>query len=278
MPFPRFLFHSLRTNTRTWLGISVVMASVWMTGCAMLPAGGASEGSPGTVAESELHRLAQTRLQLAALHFEEGRAEVALGEVAQALHANPRYVDAYNLKGWIHLSLNDYRLAQESFSQALALRPGDADSLYNLGWLQCQQAQYAEADKNFDAALGAPRSSSTSVMRLWLAKGVCLRQAGRLSGAVRALEKALEFDPGDPTVAYNFADALHAQGDAERARFYVRRINNGPWNSAASLWLGIKVERSLGDRIAVRQLADQLHKRFPDSKEWQRFERGAFDD
>ena len=44
------------------------------------------------------------------------------------------------------------------------------------------------------------------------------------------------------------------------------------------LWLGIKVERSLGDRVAMRQLADQLHKRFPDSKEWQRFERGAFDD
>ncbi len=44
---------------------------------------------PGSAAEVEVHRLAKTRLQLAALHFEEGRAEVALGEVAQALQAYP---------------------------------------------------------------------------------------------------------------------------------------------------------------------------------------------
>ncbi len=105
-----------------------------------------------------------------------------------------------------------------------------------------------------------------------------MQQAGKPGDALHALEKAHEIEPGSPAVAYNFANALHARGDTERARFYVRRINNGQWASAPSLWLGIKVERSLGDRVAMRQLADQLHKRFPDSKEWQRFEQGAFDD
>jgi len=260
-----------------WVMGSVVAACM-LTGC-MTGAGTVRpEEIPGSAAETEVHRLAKTRLQLAALHFEEGRAEVALGEIAQSLQTYPRYVDAYNLKGWIHMSLQDYKNANDSFVQALALRPGDADTLYNLGWLQCQQKQFAQADRNLDAALEAPRTSGQSVSRLWLAKGVCLRQSGQLDLAVSALEKAHEIDPGNPAVAYNFADALHAQGHTQRARFYVRRINNGQWASAQSLWLGIKVERSLGDPIAMRQLADQLHKRFPDSKEWQRFERGAFDD
>ena len=255
------------------------VAACWLAGCAVTGGGAvAPEAIPGSAAEAEVHRLAKTRLQLAALHFEEGRAEVALGEVAQALQAYPRYVDAYNLKGWIHMSLQDYKAANDSFVQALALRPGEADTLYNLGWLQCQQKQYALADRNLDAALAAPRSSGQSVARIWLAKGVCLRDAGQTAAALQALEKAHELEPGNPAVAYNFANALHAQGNAERARFYVRRINNGQWASAASLWLGIKVERSLGDHIAMRQLADQLHKRFPESKEWQRFEQGAFDD
>lgn len=236
------------------------------------------EEVPGSAAEAEVHRLAKTRLQLAALHFEEGRIEVALGEVAQALQAYPRYVDAFNLKGWIHLSQRDFDAANQSFVQALALRPNDADTLYNLGWLQCQQKKFTLADSNFAAALEAPRGSGASNLRTWLAKGVCLRQAGQVEQALQALEKANELDPSNPAVAYNFSEALYTLGQSERARFYVRRINNGQWASAESLWLGIKVERRLGDSVAMRQLADQLNKRFPNSKEWQRFERGAFDE
>lgn len=275
MPRP-FVPMSQLLNKALW-AVGGVVAACMLSGCvasSVLPA----QPMAGSAADAEEHRLATTRLQLAALHFEEGRAEVALGEVAQALQVHPRYVDAYNLKGWIHMSLQDYPAANDSFVQALSLRPGDADTLYNLAWLQCQQKQFALADRNLDAALSAPRSSGQSVSRIWLAKGVCLRQAGQMDAAMQALEKAHEIEPGSPVVAYNFADVLNAQGNAERARFYVRRVNNGQWASAASLWLGIKVERSLGDDIAMRQLADQLHKRFPDSKEWQRFERGAFDD
>lgn len=264
--------------SKAYRALGGVVAACILVACTATGGAVAPEEIPGSAAETEAHRLAKTRLQLAALHFEEGRAEVALGEIAQALQVYPRYVDAYNLKGWIHMSLQDQKAANDSFVQALALRPGDADALYNLGWLQCQQKQFALADRNFDAALAAPRTSGQSVARIWLAKGVCLRDAGQGDAALQALETAHEIEPGNPAVAYNFAHALHAQGNAERARFYVRRVNNGQWASAQSLWLGIKVERSLGDRVAMRQLADQLHKRFPDSKEWQRFERGAFDD
>lgn len=278
MPALRFPFQQLMKQTQTWVGVSVTAACMALAGCAGTGGHRPAEDMPAAAVHEQAQRLATTRLQLAALHFEEGRPEVALGEIAQALQVSPRYVDAYNLKGWIHLSLQDFSNAHDSFSQALALRPGDADALYNMAWLQCQQKQFAQADRNFDAALRAPRSSGQSVARLWLGKGVCLQQAGQIKEAVQALEKAYELEPANAAVAYNFADALYAQGETERARFYVRRVNNGQWASAASLWLGIKVERRLGDHIAMRQLADQLHKRFPESKEWQRFERGAFDD
>ena len=255
-----------------------VVAACILLGCASTGGGAQSDPVPGSAAEVEVQRLAQTRLQLAAMHFEEGRAEVALGEVAQALQASPRYPDAYSLKGWIHMSLQDYPAAHESFAQALVLRPGNADALYNMGWLQCQQKQFGQADLKFDAALAAPRTNGQSIARILLAKGVCLHEAGQGAAALKSLEQAYELEPGSPAVAYNFANALHSQGEAERARFYVRRINNSQWSSAQSLWLGVKVERRLGDQVAMRQLADQLHKRFPDSKEWQRFEQGAFDD
>ena len=276
MPTPFVPFQSLRNKARGAMG--VVVAACFLAGCATTGGGVQTETAPNSAAEAEVHRLAQTRLQLAAMHFEEGRIEVALGEVAQALQVSPQYPDAYNLKGWIHMSQQDYPAAHESFARALALRPGNADALYNMGWLQCQQKQFESADRNFDAALAAPRSTGQSVTRILLAKGVCLLGAGQGAAALKSLGQAYELEPGSPAVAYNFANALHVQGETERARFYVRRINNSQWSSAQSLWLGIKVERRLGDSVAMRQLADQLQKRFPDSKEWQRFEQGAFDD
>lgn len=254
------------------------MVALLLVGCASSGGKSAAEAVPGSAAEVEVHRLAHTRLQLAALHLQEGRPEVALGEVVQALQSYPRYVDAFNLKGWIHLALEDHAAAQASFAQALSLRPGDADTLYNVAWLQCQQRQFAPADQGFDAALAAPRANAAARARTWMAKGVCLRQAGQPQAALAALEKAYEMEPGNPAIAYNFAALLWQQGQGERARFYVRRVNNGQWASAASLWLGVKIERSMGDSAAMRQWAEQLQQRFPDSQEAHRLERGAFND
>jgi type IV pilus assembly protein PilF len=77
---------------------------------------------------------------------------------------------------------------------------------------------------------------------------------------------------------YHLASVIFARGDAKRAQFYIRRVNNGEFSNAGSLWLGIKVERALREFVAMRQLGDQLRKRFPQSKEALAFERGAFDE
>lgn len=58
----------------------------------------------------------------------------------------------------------------------------------------------------------------------------------------------------------------------------LRRNNNGALANSESLWLGIKVEKALGDNVALLQLADQLRKRFPDSAELSAYQRGAFNE
>jgi len=55
-------------------------------------------------------------------------------------------------------------------------------------------------------------------------------------------------------------------------------LNNTELANAETLWLGVKVERRLDDRVAMRQLGEQLKKRFPQSREATAFEKGAFDD
>ncbi len=262
-----------RIHRAVWVGVTAGALAACTATAPVQP-----EQIPGAAAEQEIHRLAHTRLQLGAMHFSEGRNDVALGEVARALQAYPQYVDAYNLQGWIYLAERNYPQADASFERALSLRPGDADIRYNLGWSQCQQKNFDRALQYFDNALADPRFSDQGRARTLLAKATCLRQAQPDAPVLALLHEAYELDPGSPAIELNYAQALFDQGDTPKARFYAQRLNNSEWASAASLWLGMRIERKLGDAIAVRQLADQLLKRFPASKEREKFDRGAFDE
>jgi type IV pilus assembly protein PilF len=74
------------------------------------------------------------------------------------------------------------------------------------------------------------------------------------------------------------ADIFFRKGELTRAQFYIRRINNSELANAETLWLGVKVERALGETVAMRQLSEQLRKRFPQAKETAALDRGAFDE
>ena len=87
-----------------------------------------------------------------------------------------------------------------------------------------------------------------------------------------------ELDASNPFVAYHLSALLLRRNELTRAQFYIRRLNNSELANVESLWLGIKVERALGDSVAMRQLAGQLRKRFPDSRELGAYERGAFNE
>ena len=81
--------------------------------------------------------------------------------------------------------------------------------------------------------------------------------------------------PACPLRASKYPPALSV---IARAQFYLRRLNNGELANSESLWLGIKAERRMENRDAMLQLATQLVKRFPQSREAAAYQRGAFDE
>jgi type IV pilus assembly protein PilF len=87
-----------------------------------------------------------------------------------------------------------------------------------------------------------------------------------------------ELDAGNAVTGFQLANLLFQRGELVRAQFYARRVNNGERASAESLWLGIKIERSLGSTDAQSQLESQLRKRFAQSPQVLALERGAFNE
>jgi type IV pilus assembly protein PilF len=114
--------------------------------------------------------------------------------------------------------------------------------------------------------------------KTYLAQGLCEARSGDRVKAERSLTRSYEMDAGNPVTGYNLALILYGRGELTRAQFYIRRLNNSEQANSESLWLGIKVERKLNNPEAMRQLGDQLKRRFPQTKEAGRYERGEFDD
>ncbi|MCW5633825.1 MAG: type IV pilus biogenesis/stability protein PilW [Rubrivivax sp.] len=239
------------------------------------PSGAATGSPPADAASAE--RRARVRLELAALYFSRGQSNTALDELKLAMAANPDLPEAHNLRGLIYASLGELAVAEQSFKRAVELSPRDGDTLHNYGWFLCQQRRYDEAEAVFQRAIALP--SHGEAQRTMLARGVCEARAGRWAEAERTLSRAYELDPSSPVTAYNLSEVLLRRGELERARFYVRRINQVPEAvTSQSLWLAARIERRLGNLDGVRDFGRQLRERFPQSPETLQFERGRFDD
>ena len=259
----------------------LVAAAGALSGCAGGAAGGAGQGAQGVepITESdepEARKRARIRLELASGYFEAGQTTVALDEIKQSLAADPSFGAAFVLRGLVYMRLNDLPLAEDSFRRALQINARDADALHNYGWLVCNQKRYREAIQMFDGALANPTYGGRA--KTLMLKATCQLRMGDPVEAEATFARAYELDPANPYVGYNLANLEYQRGDLTRAQFVIRRLNNSELANAETLWLGIKIERRLKNNDVVDQLAQQLSRRFPKSREWGSYQRGAFDE
>jgi len=227
--------------------------------------------------ETEQRRRARIRLELAAAYYTRGDLKTALDEVKQVLAQDDSFSDAMELRGLIYDLMGEQALADDSFRRAAQMDLRNGSVLHNHGWFLCRNQRYAEADALFDRALNLP--SSVIPAKTMLVKGVCQMRNGRMVEAEKTLVRAYELDPSNPAAAFNLARSLYANGKFERARFYIRRVNNVPEQAnPESLWLGIRIEQKLHNTAEREELATLLRSKFPNAREVTALELGRFDD
>jgi len=113
--------------------------------------------------------------------------------------------------------------------------------------------------------------------RSYSAAGVCSQRTNNIKDADEFFQRALKMDPDEPTAMLQLAQIRYKQGTLDEARRLVTRYNKQMAPSAESLWLALRVERKLGERVAEQSYANQLRRRFPGSPEYQALQRGQFD-
>jgi type IV pilus assembly protein PilF len=86
--------------------------------------------------------------------------------------------------------------------------------------------------------------------------------------AEKYLTRALEKNPELPVALINMAEIRYQQEKFLSSRGFLQRFEAVSRHTAESLWLGIKIERKLGNENAVSRYAKMLQSQFPKSEQY----------
>lgn len=218
---------------------------------------------------------ARTFTELAAAYYERAQYKIALDELRKAVAADSDYGPAYNVFGLVYMDLAEDKLAEENFRRAIELNPKDSYARTNFGWFLCTRGQHEAGQAQFTEALANPLYNQPE--RAMINAGLCAEKAGNLLLAEQNLLKALKLQPDNPNTILKLAGLNFRQGKLEDAQRLLDRHDAMATPTAESLWLGVRVERRLGNRSQEAAYGLQLRKRFPESNEARLLQAGQYE-
>jgi len=234
--------------------IVVFLSGMILAGC------GTTSGHDHSTASAKVHT------ELAGLYYERTQLGIALDEIELAMKADPDYGPAYGMRGLIHMALREDKEAEDDFRKGLRLDKLDSDMHHNYGWFLCQRGREKESIPQFMAALKNPLYRTPGLA--YLNAGLCSRKAGNNKDAEEFLLNALRMQPGMPQALLGMAELSFANSDYAAARQYFARFSERNDNlTPEQLWLGVRIQRIVGDRNSEASYGMQLRKRFPAAKE-----------
>ena len=160
--------------------------------------------------------------------------------------------------------LGENAKAEQNFQRALALAPQDSEARQNWGWYLCTHERVKESIPEFERAVANPLYKTPEIPLI--NAGRCSAMIGDARAAEGFFQRALVVAPGNEPAAYGLAMLAYRAArydDARRWMKAIRQTNLPP----EALYLGMCVERKLGDRQAETSYTAQLRNRYPDSAE-----------
>jgi type IV pilus assembly protein PilF len=208
---------------------------------------------------------ARMHTDLAGGYYERAQMDIAIEELNVAVATEPGYAPAYNLYGLVYAVLGDDRKAEQSFERALALAPNDSDVHHNWGWYLCQHKREREALAQFEIAVGNSLYRTPEIALV--NAGRCAQTIGEIRLAESYFRRALAAQPGNALASYGVALIAYKEARYDEARKWMRPVMQTTTPPPEAMYLGLCIERKLGDRQAELSYITQLRNRFPDSVE-----------
>ncbi len=252
----------------------VFLILLGLAGCAPVSPGGPASTVENVPAGSDRYR-AKVHTELAAGYYSRGQYAVALSEVNIALSSESSYAPAYNILGLIRAELREDKEAEEAFRRAISMQPQYSEAQNNYGLFLCQRGRVEDGLGRFESALGNPLYATPE--KALANAGACALSKGDVAKAEVYYLRALRHAPNLGMALLGMAEVDFRSHRLLAARGKLRQLADGGELSAQGLWLGVRVERALGDRGAENSYGTQLRRRFPEAMQTQWLMMGQYD-
>lgn len=236
-------------------GLNVLLLALSLSACQ----GPSTAGKPPT----DNAKLSEINTELGAQYMRNREYQIAMEKLTKAVELNPRNINAHGTLALLHAVIGQYDKAEASFKQAMRIDGDNSSLLNNYGQFLCQRGRYEEGQKLIMKAVANPLYANADSG--YYNAGACAMGNGKLDEADGYFRKALEINSEMTPALLQMADVSLQLNRALQARAYLQRYGAVATMNARALWLGVQIERQLGNRDDEASYALQLQKNFPDS-------------
>ncbi len=241
---------------------SVLLLLMLLSGCAAQGGRPDINDAPGV----DHQRAAEANADLGLRYMLQGKNELALEKLKKAVAYDPNSINANHFIAELYRRVGKTEEAGEHFERAIRAENSSEPqpALHqNYGVFLCTQKRYDEAEKQFLTVLDNPVYNARA--QVYENLGLCFLEKPDITKAETYLRLALTAMPKSPKSLLAMAQVALLQENYQSARgFFERYIEVAP-HSAESAWLGVRLERALGDHNAEASYGLLLKNRFPDS-------------
>ncbi len=268
MSFPEFGFEKLLIRKSISVVAALLMLSI-LVSCVTTTTG-------GFLADASDDQASADYVQLALAYFDENDMAGARRHVGNALDINDRFTDAYMVLAMIFEREGDLDLADANFRRAISLDRGNSRARNNYAAMLFSQERYRESfeqlelvanDTNYEGRALAFEGLGRSALRI-----------DRQDDARNSFVRALQLNSNLYISALELAIIYFDQRDYQLARqtyqnyLTIVEFANLP-HTPRALLAGIQIERYFQNEQLVENFSLILSTLFPDSPEYQIYQR-----
>lgn len=237
----------------------LALSLVLLAGCASTPTDERDTTDPKKAAEFNA--------ELGLRYMSQGNHELAMEKLLKAVEHDSRSVNGHHYLAELYRRLERPDKAEQHFERAASLAPKESAIQNNYGVFLCGTQRYRDGERRLLRALENPVWPGRG--QAYENLGQCMKDKGDLDKAEHYYREALKVNPRLPKALLGMSEVALRQENHISARAFLQRYVEVASHTPQSLWLGIRIERVLGDRNALASYGLSLRNNFPTAEETQ---------
>lgn len=232
----------------------------------MLSASVAQSGTRLISGDNQKQASARIHVDRGSSYYQQGQMNIALDEFIKSTEVDKNYSPGYNGLAMTYSAMNEDIKAELNFKKSIALDARNSEAYNNYGSFLCSRNRVDESIVQFQQAAKNPMYVTPFIP--YTNAGYCSLKKSDVNSAEEFFSLALRNQPLLHNTAYQLAKIYFDKRQYDRAQqTMINALANNP--SPEMLWLGIRVERQLGNKDAESSYALELKRNYPDAPQTQ---------